>query len=219
MILASDRQATALRRHTIVGCHKSFNLSAPFTSMPPVPSTAHDEEQKSEEEASASGPSSLSHVDEEPTETTETSDWKNSLNLNDKLSLTLEEIIHIRSVMTKAELESLPVGVKVKEEVERRKLCFLCLRTRFTLFGQRGVNCKLCDRTVCIKCFTKMRVPRDQFRNVPVVLLSPSLLSTPAVSNVPSPIHHHPHVNMEESFSRTLMERLLRPDVERKVKC
>lgn len=166
-------------------------------------------------------------------------EWKQTLNLSDKLSLTLEEIIHIRSVMTKAELEGLPVGVKVKEEVERRKLCFLCLRTRFTLFGQRGVNCKLCDRTVCTKCFSKvsfckkiylifliftiflslsnllqMRVPREQFRNVPVALLSPSLLSTPAISNVPSPIHHHAaHPNIEESFSRTLIERLMRPEM------
>ena len=38
------------------------------------------------------------------------------------LSLTLEEIVHIRSVLTKAELESLPVEGRIKEEVEKRKV-------------------------------------------------------------------------------------------------
>lgn len=76
--------------------------------------------------------------------------------VSDRLALTLEEIVHIRSVMTKAELEGLPVGVRVKEDVERRKVCFLCLRTRFTIFGQWGVQCKLCQRTVCSKCYTKV---------------------------------------------------------------
>ena len=81
---------------------------------------------------------------------------KESVGVSDRLALTLEEIVHIRSVMTKAELEGLPVGVRVKEDVERRKVCFLCLRTRFTIFGQWGVQCKLCQRTVCSKCYSKV---------------------------------------------------------------
>lgn len=76
---------------------------------------------------------------------------------DDRLSLTLEEIVHIRSVMTKAELESLPVGVQIKEDVEKRKVCFLCLRTRFSIFGPWGIQCKICQRTVCSKCHTKVQ--------------------------------------------------------------
>lgn len=38
------------------------------------------------------------------------------------LSLTLEEVVHIRSVLTKAELESLPVEGQVKDDVEKRKV-------------------------------------------------------------------------------------------------
>lgn len=83
--------------------------------------------------------------------------WKEAVGVSDRLALTLEEIVHIRSVMTKAELEGLPVGIRVKEDVERRKVCFLCLRTRFTIFGQWGVKCKLCQRTVCSKCYSKVR--------------------------------------------------------------
>lgn len=214
----SPRDAT--RRHTIVGCHKNFNLSeagklAKASTTEP-PSSNH---QQMIQPSTSSGPSSMEHQQTSMSTSMDENELNSSscLDLSDKLSLTLEEIIHIRSVMTKAELEGLPVGVKVKEEVERRKLCFLCLRTRFSLFGQRGVNCKLCDRTVCSKCYSKMRVPRDQFRHVPVALLSPSLLSTPVVSNVPSPMHQLHGTIVEESFSRTLMERLMRPDLERKV--
>lgn len=59
--------------------------------------------------------------------TTDEKPWVNPLNLTDnqKLSLTLEEIIHIRSVLTKAELDGLPVDVNIKEDVEKRKVCLL----------------------------------------------------------------------------------------------
>lgn len=163
-----------MRRHTIVGCHKSFNINIPDSKS--LPASRPDSRQKINETPPPTqiDPSSSEFVQANTNATSTTTmglpttndtdwktsldelQWKETLNSNEKLSLTLEEIVHIRSVMTKAELEGLPVGIKIKEEVERRKLCFLCLRTRFTLFGQRGVNCKLCDRTVCIKCFTKV---------------------------------------------------------------
>lgn len=76
------------------------------------------------------------------------------------LSLTLEEIVHIRSVLTKAELEALPVDGHVKEDVEKRKVCFLCLKTRFSIFGPWGQKCRLCKRTVCAKCHSKVSPPR-----------------------------------------------------------
>lgn len=149
--------------------------------------------------------------------------WKEAVvEENDRLSLTLEEIVHIRSVMTKAELEGLPVGVRVKEDVEKKKVCFLCLRTRFSYFGQRGVQCKLCQRTVCSKCYSKMSIPTEHFRNVPVVLLSPSLMNSPVASQANSPSHHSHHgagpSSIIDEFPRSLMERLLRPDSVRKVR-
>lgn len=178
--------------------------------------------------------------------------WQETVNVSDRLALTLEEIVHIRSVMTKAELEGLPVGVRIKEDVERRKVCFLCLRTRFTIFGQWGVQCKLCHRTVCTKCHSKvgsrfnqakclpykltimlcslcplqMRIPTEHFRNVPVVLLSPSLMSSPMTSSAPSPSHHAhyarnpggPSTMMDDGFPKTLMEKLLKGEADNKVK-
>ncbi|KAK7874016.1 hypothetical protein R5R35_013423 [Gryllus longicercus] len=116
------------------------------------------------------------------------------------LSLTLEEIVHIRSVLTKAELESLPVEGHVKEDVEKKKVCFLCLKTRFGIFGPWGQICKLCQRTICGKCCSKMRIPTEHFSRVPVFALSPGL-SSPEEER--------------ESFPRSLMSRLLVPDSAR----
>lgn len=59
---------------------------------------------------------------------------------DDRLSLTLQEIVHIRSVMTKAELEGLPIEVRIKEDVEKRKVssgdgfCFWALHFVIVLF-------------------------------------------------------------------------------------
>jgi len=78
--------------------------------------------------------------------------------LDERLSLTLDEIVHIRSVLTKAELESLPVEGRVKEDVEKRRVCFLCLKTRFGLLGPWGQRCRLCKRTVCMKCYSKVSI-------------------------------------------------------------
>ncbi|CAG4943300.1 unnamed protein product [Colias eurytheme] len=124
--------------------------------------------------------------------------WQEAIMSEERLSLTLEEIVHIRSVLTKAELEVLPVEGRVKEDVEKRRVCFLCLKTRFGIFGPWGQKCKLCKKTVCQKCCSKMRIPTEHFAHVPVVLLSPSLLPSP--DDEPS------------SFPRSLMARLVSAD-------
>ncbi|CAB3250591.1 unnamed protein product [Arctia plantaginis] len=125
--------------------------------------------------------------------------WQDAIMSDDRLSLTLEEIVHIRSVLTKAELEVLPVEGRVKEDVEKRRVCFLCLKTRFGIFGPWGQKCKLCKKTVCQKCCSKMRIPTEHFAHVPVVLLSPSLLPSP-------------EDEAQSSFPRSLMSRLVSPD-------
>jgi spire-like protein len=92
------------------------------------------------------------------------------------LSLTLQEVQHIRSVITKAELESLSSGMsKVdREDLENGKICFTCLKQRFSLFGPWPVKCKLCERSICDKCSTAMHVPTECFSKVPIFMLSPS---------------------------------------------
>lgn len=214
-----------MRRHTIVGCQNTSNAKIECHSMPP----SRPDSRQSEVSQSTVLTQPTSMTDTWSKNSLDEKEWKETagITVNDRLSLTLEEIVHIRSVMTKAELEGLPVGIQVKEDVERKKVCFLCLRTRFSIFGQWGVLCKLCNRTVCSKCYSKMRIPTEHFRNVPVVLLSPSLMNSPTGSQVSSPSHHAHHVgggatsssaaNFDENFPRSLMERLLRPELERKV--
>ncbi|KAM8717964.1 hypothetical protein ACLKA7_004637 [Drosophila subpalustris] len=246
-----SRRASS-RRHTIVGCQS--NLDEP-QSMPPtrpesrqsddVGSVSTKEQMKRTPEApqpcgsgSAAGSGAGSGYGSEAASSHSTSSlgpWNKSFmdkqtwmeRGDDRLSVTLAEIVHIRSVMTKAELEGLPMDVRVKEDVERRRVCFLCLRTRFSFFGPWGIQCKLCQRTVCAKCYTKMRIPSEHFRNVPLVLISPSLLSSPASSSTPSPSHHGAHHQthssstgniMDDQFPKSLIERLLRSESERKTR-
>ena len=89
------------------------------------------------------------------------------------LDLNLEEVAHIRSVLTRAELDALPLDSGVKEAVEGGRLCFLCLTTRFGLFT-RGTKCQVCHQMVCTKCSMRMRIPVEQFNAVPVEVLSPA---------------------------------------------
>merc|ERR1719290_259274 len=48
-------------------------------------------------------------------------EWQRALQT---LNLSLEEVAHIRSVLTKAELEGLPLEGSVKDNVCRGKVCF-----------------------------------------------------------------------------------------------
>ena len=73
-----------------------------------------------------------------------------------------------------------------------------------------------------------MRIPTEHFRNVPLVLISPSLLSSPAGSSTPSPSHHqYLHAGqhssstgniLDDTFPTSLIERLLRSESERKAR-
>ncbi|XP_017152655.2 protein spire isoform X1 [Drosophila miranda] len=243
-----ESRRASLRRHTIVGCQSNLEETH---SMPPTrPESRQSDDAGSQSQSGASseapgfrkspltvgehsqtteGPPRL----DEAHSTSSLGPWNKSFmdkqtwmeRGDDRLSVTLAEIVHIRSVMTKAELEGLPMDVRVKEDVEKRRVCFLCLRTRFSFFGPWGIQCKLCQRTVCAKCYTKMRIPSEHFRNVPLVLISPSLLSSPASSSTPSPSHHAHQAHssstgniMDDQFPKSLIERLLRSESDRKTR-
>eukprot|EP00088_Acartia_fossae_P066572 TRINITY_DN8263_c0_g1_i1.p1 TRINITY_DN8263_c0_g1~~TRINITY_DN8263_c0_g1_i1.p1 ORF type:complete len:538 (-),score=107.24 TRINITY_DN8263_c0_g1_i1:396-2009(-) len=96
-------------------------------------------------------------------------EWQRALQT---LNLSLDEVAHIRSVLTKAELEGLPLEGSVKDNVCKGKVCFLCMKTRFGIFC-RGQKCEMCKQTVCAKCHTKMNIPVEHFTATPVYALSP----------------------------------------------
>ncbi|XP_057379432.1 protein spire homolog 1-like [Daphnia carinata] len=86
--------------------------------------------------------------------------------------VTLEELVHMRRVLTAASLDNLPLDSSIKDDVVNGKVCFVCRKTRFSVFGSWWHNCKLCRRTVCTKCCMKMRIPSDQFDTVDVSQVS-----------------------------------------------
>lgn len=93
------------------------------------------------------------------------------------LSLTIEEVMHIRQVLTKAELECLLVDIELHALVAKGKICFTCKSTKFSIFGQWATKCKFCMRSVCSKCYSKMAIPTEHFEHIPVYTLSPSPIS------------------------------------------
>lgn len=163
---------TPERRHSITLCetpslnqHSSASLSPP-TSLPQSRNTT--------------APSSPAHQDYLPSTSQTQRDFLSSAHFSAKLdclALTLEEVVHIRNVLTKADLEALPLDLTIKEDMAKGKICFLCMKTRFGFFGPRGTTCRLCKRTVCKKCITKMRIPTEHFSNIPVQMLTPQSLS------------------------------------------
>ncbi|XP_039279947.1 protein spire isoform X2 [Nilaparvata lugens] len=182
----------SMRRHTIVVCEpaaKSGSLSVP-QSRPASRQTAST---PSDDSLGCTLPEMSWSRSSLQDDLLQSKQWQEEC-----LALTLEEIVHIRSVLTKAELESLPVEGHVKEDAEKRKVCFLCMKTRFSIFGPWGQICKLCKRTVCSKCYSKMRIPTEHFAHVPVVALSPSLISPD-----------------EDNFPKSLMSKLMVPELSR----
>ncbi|KAK2153241.1 hypothetical protein LSH36_303g01013 [Paralvinella palmiformis] len=91
----------------------------------------------------------------------------------DCLSLTVDEVMHIRNVLTKAEVETLLVDPKLHDLVDKGKVCFTCRKTKFSLFGSWATKCKFCQRYVCSKCVSKVRIPTEHFEHIPVYALSP----------------------------------------------
>ncbi|XP_062342949.1 protein spire homolog 1 [Osmerus eperlanus] len=92
------------------------------------------------------------------------------------LTLTVEEVMHIRQVLVKAELEKFQQYKDVYNALKKGKLCFSCRTKRFSLFTW-SYTCQFCKRPVCSQCCKKMRLPSKPYANLPIYSLGPS---TPA---------------------------------------
>ena len=118
------------------------------------------------------------------------------------LTLSHSELMHIRSALSRAKLESL--APDLKSEIVKGNVCFLCTKTKFSMFFNRRHQCQLCQQSVCSKCISKVRfklssplfspnyfpmflqakLPEHQrFDNIPVFALSPGQSSPHFVSN------------------------------------
>ena len=72
------------------------------------------------------------------------------------LTLSHEELIHIRSALSRNKLESL-CDPDLKAQIEKGNICFHCTKTKFNIFFHRKQQCELCQRTVCTRCISKVR--------------------------------------------------------------
>ncbi|XP_064835136.1 protein spire homolog 1 [Oncorhynchus masou masou] len=83
------------------------------------------------------------------------------------LALTVEEVMHIRHVLVKAELEKFQQYKDVYNELRKGKLCFSCRTKRFSFFN-RSYTCQFCKRPVCSQCCKKERLPSKPYANLSI---------------------------------------------------
>uniref|UniRef100_A0A8C9T8Z2 Spire-type actin nucleation factor 1a n=1 Tax=Scleropages formosus TaxID=113540 RepID=A0A8C9T8Z2_SCLFO len=89
------------------------------------------------------------------------------------LALTVEEVMHIRQVLVKAELEKYQQYRDVYNSLKKGKLCFSCRTKRFSFFTW-SYTCQFCKRPVCSQCCKKMRLPSKPYASLPIYSLGPS---------------------------------------------
>ncbi|XP_051057037.1 protein spire homolog 1 isoform X2 [Phodopus roborovskii] len=110
------------------------------------------------------------------------------------LALTVEEVMHIRQVLVKAELEKYQQYKDVYTALKKGKLCFCCRTRRFSFFTW-SYTCQFCKRPVCSQCCKKMRLPSKPYSTLPIFSLGPSAVqkgeSCPR-SEKSSSGHHRP---------------------------
>ncbi|XP_057566645.1 protein spire homolog 2 isoform X3 [Hippopotamus amphibius kiboko] len=97
----------------------------------------------------------------------------------ESLALTVEEVMGVRRVLVKAEMEKFLQNKELLSSLKKGKIC-CCCRTKFPLFSWPP-TCLFCKRAVCSSCSIKMKMPSKRFAHIPVYTLgfeSPQRLST-----------------------------------------
>ncbi|XP_056272762.1 protein spire homolog 1 isoform X2 [Pseudoliparis swirei] len=89
------------------------------------------------------------------------------------LALTVEEVMHIRQVLVKAELEKFQQYKDIYTALKKGKVCFSCRTKKFSLFTW-SYTCQFCKRPVCSQCSKKMRLPSKPYSTLPIYSFGPS---------------------------------------------
>lgn len=142
----------------------NFEEESPDNSLELVPSSPESCPEDDEFCSKPDGniPSEVSSAEASPTEEKPHRD------------LTLEEVGHIRSQITSAELASLDISKDKRKDYDKGRICFLCAKTRFNLFNW-AYPCQLCKRQVCKTCSDKIRLPSHRLGDIPVSSLKSQL--------------------------------------------
>ncbi|XP_023560974.1 protein spire homolog 2, partial [Octodon degus] len=95
--------------------------------------------------------------------------WEEFSHPVESLALTVEEVVDVRRVLVKAEMEKFVQDKELFSSLKRGKVC-CCCRTRFSLFSWPP-TCLFCKRAVCTSCSIKMKMPSKKCAHIPVYTL------------------------------------------------
>ncbi|XP_036963166.1 protein spire homolog 2 [Acanthopagrus latus] len=84
----------------------------------------------------------------------------------ESLALTVDEVINVRRVLVKAEMEKFLQSKELYNNLKKGKVC-CCCRVKFPLFSWPS-TCLLCKRSVCSSCSAKMKIPSKKMAHIPV---------------------------------------------------
>ncbi|KAJ8398674.1 hypothetical protein AAFF_G00422020 [Aldrovandia affinis] len=84
----------------------------------------------------------------------------------ESLALTVDEVINVRRVLVKAEMEKYLQSKDLYNNLRKGKVC-CCCRVKFPLFSWPS-TCLLCKRSVCGSCSAKMKIPSKKMSHIPV---------------------------------------------------
>nr|BAG52954.1 unnamed protein product [Homo sapiens] len=87
----------------------------------------------------------------------------------ESLALTVEEVMDVRRVLVKAEMEKFLQNKELFSSLKKGKIC-CCCRAKFPLFSWPP-SCLFCKRAVCTSCSIKMKMPSKKFGHIPVYTL------------------------------------------------
>ncbi|XP_031141366.1 protein spire homolog 2 isoform X2 [Sander lucioperca] len=84
----------------------------------------------------------------------------------ESLALTVDEVINVRRVLVKAEMEKFLQSKELYSNLKRGRVC-CCCKVKFPLFSWPS-TCLLCKRSVCSSCSAKMKIPSKKMAHIPV---------------------------------------------------
>uniref|UniRef100_W5K238 Spire-type actin nucleation factor 2 n=2 Tax=Astyanax mexicanus TaxID=7994 RepID=W5K238_ASTMX len=141
------------RSYTLTGTTHTHRASYPVIGWIP-PSSPRHSLSVLEESSEVSGPLSSRQWMEEFSHPVES------------LALTVEEVISVRRVLVKAEMEKFLQNKELYNNLRRGKVC-CCCQIKFPLFSWPS-TCLLCKRAVCDSCSAKMKMPAKKMAHIPV---------------------------------------------------
>ncbi|XP_054025833.1 protein spire homolog 2 isoform X2 [Dryobates pubescens] len=128
----------------------------PDSSAPPRAALCAVEERPEEGSSTAPG-SSSKHL------------WLEFSHPVESLALTVEEMMNVRRVLVKAEMEKFQQSKELYSSLRKGKVC-CCCRAKFPLFSWPAA-CLFCKRSVCSSCSLKMKMPSKKLAHIPVYAL------------------------------------------------